>query len=95
MVIERRQIKDLTEDELIVIPLGMYIYAVNVLEDQLPERLHSEMRNLLQKDNEYAKAYFKYINKKKIFWIKILNFFGFLPMMNYICDYKTASNKIN
>lgn len=89
MPIEKKQIKDLTEDELVSIPFAMYVYAVEVIGGKLPERLHKEMERL-SGDDLYAQGYIRYLNKKKPFWLRILS-----PMMNYICYYKTASNKIN
>lgn len=89
MVVEKKQIKDLTEDELLAIPFAMYVYAVEVIKGKLPERLHKEMERR-SKDDLYAQGYIKYLNKNKSFWSKITS-----PMMNYICNYKATSNKIN
>lgn len=49
--------------------MNLYLYAVTVLKDKLPEPQHSRMKNLGMND-EYAAGYLKFVEGKS-FWGRI------------------------
>lgn len=56
-------------EELNESPMNLYLYAVTVLKDKLPEPQHSRMKNLGMND-EYAAGYLKFVEGKS-FWGRI------------------------
>lgn len=73
---QSKKIKNMTEDELLENPLGMYIYSVNIIQGKLSDRLHNRMKQLAGLNDLYAIGYFNYLNKKNSVWTKIKTFFG-------------------
>lgn len=67
-----KKVKELSEEELIEIPMAMYIHAVSIINGTLPKKLHEKMEQLKNQNDPYAIGYFEFLNKKKSVWQRML-----------------------
>jgi len=60
-----KSLKECNERDLIGSSYNMYLFAIQILDGKLSSNLHDEMKIRLNKKDEFAIAYFNFLNKKR------------------------------